>query len=148
MSVVGRAFFVLAMSVLSVFLPQTALAEHVVSQTQEITVSAIVLAHRTIVVDSSGQIMHIISNTNDQIVPEVRLLDENGPTLPLSFSVSRDYLHLLSQVGTNQVMMMQRQTSVWNGFIPRLLLSDFQQAYTVTTMGNSSNPNRPFTIYQ
>ncbi|MEO7617243.1 MAG: hypothetical protein ABIS59_00200 [Candidatus Saccharibacteria bacterium] len=149
MSVVGRAFFVTVVGVLCAFvMPQGALAERVYSSEYTITVSATVLEHRTIVVDANGVIIGVSSNTENTITPEVRFLNNSGPHVPLTFQLSRDYQHLMSQLQTNHVFVMARQTPTINGLMPQLLLPISQHAFLVSPTQVGSRPSSSYFIYE
>jgi hypothetical protein len=148
MSVVERAFFVTAVGVLCAFaVPQSALAERVYSSEYTITVSATVLEHRTIVV-ANGVITGVSSNTENTITPEVRFLSNGGPVVPLTFKLSRDYQHLMSQLQNNHVFVMSRQAPTINGLIPQLLLPISQHTFLVSPTQIGENPTPSFFIYE
>lgn len=149
MSVVKQAFFASGVGVLcAVIMPQVALAERVYSSEYTITVSATVLEHRTIVVDSNDVITGISSNTDNNITPIVRFLNNSGPIVPLTFKLSRDYQHLMSQLHSNPVFVMARQTPTINGLLPQLLLPISQHAFLVSPTQVGENPSPNYFIYE
>lgn len=149
MSVVGRTFFAGVVSVFgAISVAPSALAERVYSQEYTITVSATVLAHRTIIVDANGVITQISSNVNDNITPDVRFLTNAGPLIPLTFAISKEYQHLMSQVKDNHILMMDRQGSTINGLMPTYLLPLAQNTYLVKPSDVGNTPNTPYTIFE
>lgn len=58
---------------------------------QNVEVSLDVIPVRVIVVGSDQRITQVISNTDDDIYPTVRLDDDEGPILPISAAVSSQY---------------------------------------------------------
>ena len=149
MSVVGRAFFVMAVGVLCAFaMPQRALAERVYSSEYTISVSATVLEHRTIIVDANGVITQISSNTENNITPEVRFLSNSGQKVQLTFELSRKYQQLLSQLHENHIFVMDRQTPTINGLMPQLLLPISQHTFRVLPTKIGGNSSQSYFIYE
>jgi hypothetical protein len=128
--------------------PGAAYAETVYSSEYTITVTAVVLEHRTIIVDGNGIITQISSNTNSNITPEVRLLTMSGPTAPMTMAISQQYQHLMAQVKDNHIFIMDRQTPTINGLMPQLLLPISQRAYSVKPAHLGDVAEHPYTIYE
>lgn len=72
-------------------------AAHTVSVSQTITITAVVAPKRSIVVNDSGQMTKIYSNTNDTITPQVYLNDYPGAARPLTPELLEQYNAVISR---------------------------------------------------
>ena len=126
--------------------PQLAHAETIYSSEQTITITAIVREHRTIIVDANGAITEISSNTDNDITPEVHFLSYAGPKSVLTLQLSHQYQYLMTQLKSNHIFVMNRQSPLINGLMPQLLLPASQPNYTVKPTNVGNLPNVPYSI--
>jgi hypothetical protein len=128
--------------------PQIAHAETIYSSEQTITVTATVLEHRTIIVDASGKIIQISSNTENNLTPDVRFLSYGGAKGVLTLDLSHQYQHLMSQVQANHMFVMDGQAEVLAGFMPQALLPISHRSFLVSPAHIGDGPNSSYTIYE
>ncbi len=128
--------------------PQIAHAETIYSSEQTITVTATVLEHRTIIVDASGKIIQISSNTENNITPDVRFLSYGGPKGVLTLDLSHQYQYLMSQVRPNHMFVMDGQVEVLTGFMPQSLLPISHRSFAVSPAHIGEGPYSSYSIYE
>lgn len=89
--------------------PLPAPAAHTVTVTQELHITAIVPAHRDIILDTAGNISKIISNTPEDVTPDVYLLDTiPANKRPLTDDLYKQYRKLVSYGTAKYGVLYQR----------------------------------------
>ena len=98
--------------------PAVAQAQSEVAVSGGVTLSATVEVHRGIIVDNTGSIIEIFSNTDNPVTPTVNSLTYGGTKLPLTANLARDYDQLMSQVKDNRDLIIVRaKTLVPTNFV-------------------------------
>jgi hypothetical protein len=87
------------------------------SVSQTITVTAVVAPARSIIVDQSGQILTILSNTEDPVMPNVYMGTIHGSQQSLTPALQKQYTAILaahkgSQIGTIYAFQPKPITSI------------------------------------
>ena len=142
------ATFLTGGAVLSLGLAQSAQAQTRYSSVLEFRVSGRVTDHRIIVVDTRSNILQIISNTNQDVTPEVRLVSQNGPQLALSPGVARSYQYLEKQLRDNHIGSLQRLNDPLSLLMPVMLSASNSSSYLMKTVKSGISPSSvPYLVY-
>ena len=116
---------------LSLAMPYRVQAQQIRVQPDQVVVSARVLDRRTIVVDSTQNILMITSNTPKDVKPDVLFLSETGPHVPLTPSIRERYDALTAQVKDNKVFVMTQFKSRLDGLVPDFIGTQSRLTYNV-----------------
>ena len=91
-------------AVLGLVKPELAMAQLRYSQPNQIVVRGVVPERRTIVVDGSGKILQITSNTPNDVPPSVHLMAQGGAEIPLSPTIHAQYKAVMAHLGDNKIV--------------------------------------------
>jgi hypothetical protein len=90
---------IISLSILAGFVtPQTVQAETIWSRPNQIQIRGVIADRRTIIVDSAHKITSVISNTNKDVLPEVRLSTFNGPRVGINPAIISSYYSIMSKM--------------------------------------------------
>ena len=91
-------FLVVVFPILNNTYPSSKVFASNVSPGSSITITAVVLPARYIIVDSNGIINKILSNTKQNVTPKVYLNSINGKELVLTNKISNQYTKILKKI--------------------------------------------------
>ena len=111
-------------------------AASTMSSEHQITVTGIVPELRMVVVDERQTIKLLTSNTANNVAPQVHLLSQTGPVVPMTSEVRRQYERLMSQVTGEKVAVVAPAPAPLADLMPDFVSDKTAQLYQVTPVAD------------
>ena len=130
----GRIILVLSsvVTMAGFALPQAAVASAKHVDRDQIQVSLAVPDYRVIVLDASGQIEQVFSNTEKAVTPKVATGSFTGASAPLTPELEAQYNELMDQISDNHVVSVRAKKAPLSVDYPNFASLNTNRTFVVT----------------